>query len=1397
MKYLLTLMCIVLSFASIAQIDCEQMIKDAEKLEKAKNYGDAIKIYLAAKDCDPSQVFKINQRIEAAYIEVNKLKEIAESQTKKANKRAVELEKEKNNVAIQRDIARKEKKRAENLSKETAIINFAYKEKNPTIAASVAREYKNTSTNVRQLYYDLIADNAHYYKELSPNTYKSEVVFDLLFFENGEYLAVSYVNEHSTTIRIWEVASGEMQSEFEIEEYAIKSMAVNEKDKELYLGGYDLSEEGVFISLDISNVTEKLYKLDNINYPNEVKSILFIPSFFQEGIIALGLEDGTIVFKEHSRKSNDNSRTSEPFYTDNATARVSSMDYIAQGDDKYFLTVSKDFTSAVEWEFDNELKDANAEMGNEKVKHGVEDKEGHAHIGKYIKIGGETKIVTAGCIGNLNIYSWTGEFEKSNIIHDGAIIDLEHNDKYIITAGLDKTVVVWDIDLQKEVLRLKGHESDVTSITINDNGIVATADKDGNVRLWNIAANLVGQKIGGGEISDEHLLSFSPNHRFILKEHQTFDLKDGTFNEDRPTEFSPHLEMSQKADISPYGNWVAAAEGSHILLWHILYQDKLDSLIGHQALIQSIQFSHDNRYIISADMTGQCIIWNVGTKDIVVKFPKQPYSVSKAIFSPDGQYVLMGDMQGRLSMWESGEGYKTVSKTAAVFPQHGDQISDLFITANNKLLGTSSMDGHAKVFNSQGRVIKNIDGHNGAVYTIDIDTINNMVMTGGDEFILITDLYRDIEYALKNKEATNKSTHELMYNEENKIIIGTNIDGEYAIYRYNGADASFQELKPGNLAFYKYVAGDPSVSFDDILNSSPSYYSEYAEYFIAFADTSHSFNDTLKREAYRKAEIILDAIPFESRSVSNIIGYTKIYDFKKQPYQLIDLVDVNNKYLVRRLAHYYQEQGDLKTNPAYYSDALQLLETFDREYLVEEELGLYIELNRRLGKDIIWEDIVNINSERGLLLIAQYWVNEANGAERSREKIEYFTNANKALERLIKSYNVNEMELSVPSPGTTTIEVLHHQLPPTGLRLIIEVNSGLSKSYKIEDYVTIKDEDEMMEYAIPLITRFKELDGEENIALLVNLMENIIELVEMSEKTSSLIDLLFSDKEFAGALSVAAMARMAMKDFDKAEELLARGEEFYKGSKEIKKARAYYILLKKEDPTTAKTILDEIVETEEQKQEVILELLTFEEKDAIKEDLYDEVNAIRDEYLIGYNLDDILKEENRRKYYKDEYEIIVGYYDLLTLLPQNPPHRKIGYQERIIEVLEAWQSVETDRSKRNDLSDSLAIAYGNLSFYYVKNQQIQEAKDAVQQGLGYSSEEVWMKTNLALAYLLNDEYDKAIAIYDDMMFEPYERTSILYKEVFIKDLDDFQQYGIDHENLERAKEYLTKKKKSE
>jgi WD40 repeat protein len=177
-------------------------------------------------------------------------------------------------------------------------------------------------------------------------------------------------------------------------------------------------------------------------------------------------------------------------------------------------------------------------------------------------------------------------------------VAMSNNPRYFATGSQDNSIKIWDALLGKEVISIKAHEDEVSSINYSRNGrYLVSCAKDSTIKLWNgfDYSLLLSIKTKKPEI----ISLISPDHKYI----------------------------------------VSAGRDSLIKLWDINTGKLLHQLAKHKGRINDLHYSlYDSRYLYSAGADSMVYVWNMDSLQ-QTGWIREKSRVVSVRESPDGKYI--------------------------------------------------------------------------------------------------------------------------------------------------------------------------------------------------------------------------------------------------------------------------------------------------------------------------------------------------------------------------------------------------------------------------------------------------------------------------------------------------------------------------------------------------------------------------------------------------------------------------------------------------------------------------------------------------------------------------------------------------------------------------------------
>jgi WD40 repeat protein/uncharacterized caspase-like protein len=127
---------------------------------------------------------------------------------------------------------------------------------------------------------------------------------------------------------------------------------------------------------------------------------------------------------------------------------------------------------------------------------------------------------------------------------------------------------------------------------------------------------------------------------------------------------------------------------------------------GHSLNIESVQFSPDNQYALTASWDKLAKLYEVSSGKEIRTFKGHRGYVNSAVFSPDGTKVLTASWDSTARVFEMSTG-----ELLFELQGHQGQVNTAVFSSNGEKILTASWDGNARVWNAQnGQLIHKLAG---------------------------------------------------------------------------------------------------------------------------------------------------------------------------------------------------------------------------------------------------------------------------------------------------------------------------------------------------------------------------------------------------------------------------------------------------------------------------------------------------------------------------------------------------------------------------------------------------------------------------------------------------------------------------------------------------------------
>jgi len=253
--------------------------------------------------------------------------------------------------------------------------------------------------------------------------------------------------------------------------------------------------------------------------------------------------------------------------------------------------------------------------------------------GKYIITAGSDSSIIIWNADRMTIYrTLTGLKARPNM----AVIS--EDNEFVLAGGKDNIVSMWNLNTLSPVIvkTFEGHKDQVKSLDVSSDGkYLATGSTDRTVRIWDLqSTNLIFELKKHNK--DVNSVVFSPDGKILASGGADGDIilwnvENGAVILSKPS----HKGWIRDIAFSPDGNLLASCGDDKVVkIWQIPGLKLSGTLKGHKDWVQSIDFSPDGKTLISGGRDNLIMLWDVNAQKILCQSDRQVQIVTSVDISP-------------------------------------------------------------------------------------------------------------------------------------------------------------------------------------------------------------------------------------------------------------------------------------------------------------------------------------------------------------------------------------------------------------------------------------------------------------------------------------------------------------------------------------------------------------------------------------------------------------------------------------------------------------------------------------------------------------------------------------------------------------------------------------------
>jgi len=309
-----------------------------------------------------------------------------------------------------------------------------------------------------------------------------------------------------------------------------------------------------------------------------------------------------------------------------------------------------------------------------------------------------------------------------------------------VSASVDKTVRLWDLETGQCLRTLEGHGAMVDSVSVSPDGRRAVSGSwDNTIRLWDLETGQCLRTLEGHSAAVLGV-SVSPDGRravsaSIDKTVRLWDLETGQCLRI----LEGHISPATRVSVSPDGRRaVSGSEDKTIRLWDLETGQCLRTLEGHSALVSGVCISPDGRSAVSGSWDKTVRLWDLETGKCLRTLESHRSLVECVSISPDGRRAVSGSEDKTVRIWdlETGQCLRTLEG-------HSKQITSVSVSPDGRRAVSGSYDMTVRLWDlNSDQCLRTLEGHSAVVECVSVSPDGRRAVSAGgwDNTVRLWDL---------------------------------------------------------------------------------------------------------------------------------------------------------------------------------------------------------------------------------------------------------------------------------------------------------------------------------------------------------------------------------------------------------------------------------------------------------------------------------------------------------------------------------------------------------------------------------------------------------------------------------------------------------------------------------